>query len=165
MLICCIYDYESVCLILWSCNISWSGYILKMLLLTKWVNKFSHMFSFVNEFVYDFNYFFVRILFIVCIKRWGLRNLTSLTQFYLASRWCMHVKSLQALWDPMDYSLPGSSVHGILQARILEWAAISSLGHLPNPGIEPGFPALQADSLWSEPWDMGTGCLVPKYIF
>ena len=28
------------------------------------------------------------------------------------------------IWDPMDYSLPGSSVHGILQARILEWVAI-----------------------------------------
>ena len=28
--------------------------------------------------------------------------------------------------DPMDYSLPGSSVHGILQARIVEWVAISS---------------------------------------
>ena len=37
----------------------------------------------------------------------------------------------------MDHSLPGSSVHGILQARILEWAA-TSLGGLPNPGIEPG---------------------------
>ena len=30
------------------------------------------------------------------------------------------------LGNPMDYSLPGSSVHGILQARILEWVAISS---------------------------------------
>ena len=29
------------------------------------------------------------------------------------------------LWDPMDCSLPGSSLHGILQARVLEWAAIS----------------------------------------
>ena len=29
-----------------------------------------------------------------------------------------------ALSDPMDYSLPGSSVHGILQARVLEWGAI-----------------------------------------
>ena len=28
-------------------------------------------------------------------------------------------------WDPVDCSLPGSSVHGILQARILEWVAIS----------------------------------------
>ena len=37
------------------------------------------------------------------------------------------VKSLShvQLCDPMDYSLPGSSVHGILQARILEWVAIS----------------------------------------
>ena len=31
----------------------------------------------------------------------------------------------QTLWDPMDYSLPGSSVHRIFQARILEWVAIS----------------------------------------
>ena len=37
----------------------------------------------------------------------------------------------------MDCSPPDSSVHGILQARILEWVAISSLGGLPNPGIEP----------------------------
>jgi len=36
-----------------------------------------------------------------------------------------------------DCSLPGSSVHGILQARILEWVAISSSRDLPNPGIEP----------------------------
>ena len=34
-------------------------------------------------------------------------------------------KSCPALWDPMDHHLPGSSVHGILQARILEWVAIS----------------------------------------
>ena len=33
--------------------------------------------------------------------------------------------SCPALWGPMDYSLPGSSAHGILQARILEWFAIS----------------------------------------
>ena len=37
----------------------------------------------------------------------------------------------------MDGSLPGSSVHGILQARILEWVAIPPLGDLPDPGIEP----------------------------
>ena len=36
----------------------------------------------------------------------------------------------------MDCSPPGSSVHWILQARILEWAAISSSGDLPNLGIE-----------------------------
>ena len=34
-------------------------------------------------------------------------------------------QSCPTLCNPMDYSLPGSSVHGILQARILEWVAIS----------------------------------------
>ena len=34
-------------------------------------------------------------------------------------------QSCPTLFDPMDCSLPGSSVHGILQARILEWVAIS----------------------------------------
>ena len=34
-------------------------------------------------------------------------------------------KSHPTLWDPMDYSPPGSSVRGILQARILEWVAMS----------------------------------------
>ena len=51
----------------------------------------------------------------------------------------------------MDCSLPISSVHEILQARILEWAAISFSGDLSNPGIEPRPPALQADSLLFEP--------------
>ena len=42
---------------------------------------------------------------------------------------CVCAKSLQlclTLWDPMDCSLPGSSVHGILQARKLEWVAVPS---------------------------------------
>ena len=33
--------------------------------------------------------------------------------------------SCPALCDPMDCSLPGSSIHGILQARVLEWGAIA----------------------------------------
>ena len=41
------------------------------------------------------------------------------------------------LCNPMDHSLPGSSVHGILQARILEWVAVpASRGDLPDPGLE-----------------------------
>ena len=52
---------------------------------------------------------------------------------------------------PMDYSPPSSSVHGILQARILEWVSISSPGDLPDPGIEPRSPTLQADALTSVP--------------
>ena len=42
---------------------------------------------------------------------------------------CMHAKSLQScltLWNPMNCSLPGSSVHGSLQARTLEWVAMPS---------------------------------------
>ena len=49
--------------------------------------------------------------------------------------------------NPMDYSLPGSSVHGILWARTLDGLPFASPGDLPNPGIEPGSPELQADSL------------------
>ena len=52
------------------------------------------------------------------------------------TQWCL------TLCDPMDCSLPGSSVHGIFQARILEWGAISSPGDLPDPGTEPGSPPL-----------------------
>ena len=59
--------------------------------------------------------------------------------------------SHSTLCDCLDCSLPGSSVHGILQARIPEWVAISSSGDLPDPGIEPGSSSLQADSLPSEP--------------
>ena len=42
----------------------------------------------------------------------------------------------------MGYSLPGSSVYGISQARILEWVAIPFSRDRPNPGIEPGSPVL-----------------------
>ena len=45
----------------------------------------------------------------------------------------------------------GYTVHGILQARILEWVAVPSPRDLANPGIEPWFPALQAYSLPAEP--------------
>ena len=51
----------------------------------------------------------------------------------------------------MDCSTLGSSVDGILQARILEWVAVPSPRNLPNPEIKPGSSTLQADSLPSEP--------------
>ena len=51
----------------------------------------------------------------------------------------------------MDCCLSGSSVHGISQERILEQLPFPSPGDLPDPGIEPGSPALQVDSLLSEP--------------
>ena len=55
------------------------------------------------------------------------------------------------LCDPMDCSPPGSSVHGILQAKTLDGLPFLSPGDLSDPGIEPRFPALQADSLLFEP--------------
>ena len=52
----------------------------------------------------------------------------------------------------MDCSLPGSSVHGILQARILQGGCYSLLqGIFPTPGIKPGSRVLQADSLPTKP--------------
>ena len=65
---------------------------------------------------------------------------------------CMHAKLLQScptLCNSMNCSLPGSSVHGILQARILSGLPFPPPGDLPDPGIEPASPeapALQADS-------------------
>ena len=46
------------------------------------------------------------------------------------------------LCNLIDCSLPGSSIHGIFQARVLEWVAISFSKDLPDPGIEAGSPAL-----------------------
>ena len=51
-------------------------------------------------------------------------------------------QSCLALCDPMDYSLPGSSVHGTFHMRILEQAAVSYSRGLPDLGIEPVSPAL-----------------------
>ena len=63
----------------------------------------------------------------------------------LAAQWC------PTFCDPMDCSLTGSSVRGILQARILEWAAIHFSRRSSWSRVRPGSPALRADSLSSEP--------------
>ena len=55
-------------------------------------------------------------------------------------------QSCLTLCDPMDYT-----VHGILQARILEWVAFFFSRAFPNPGVKPRSPTLQADSLPAEP--------------
>ena len=66
----------------------------------------------------------------------------------------MKVKVAQfcpTLCEPTDCSLPGSFVHRILQARILEWVAIPFSRGSSNPGIKPRSLALQTDSLPSNP--------------
>ena len=47
------------------------------------------------------------------------------------------------LHDPMNYSLPGSSIHGIFQARVVEWVAISFSRGSSQPGIQPRSHALK----------------------
>ena len=56
----------------------------------------------------------------------------------IAALQCYVGQACLTLCSPMDCSLPSSSVHGILQARILEWVAVPPPGDLPQPEIEPG---------------------------
>ena len=54
-------------------------------------------------------------------------------------------QSCPTLSDPMDCSLPGSSVHGIFQARVLEWGVIFLLQYTPHSLMQP-FLVLQKDN-------------------
>jgi len=70
--------------------------------------------------------------------RW--KNHSGLTNHHWMKSACISAKSLQScliFCNPMDCSLPGSSIHGILQARILEWVAMPSSGDLLDSGIKP----------------------------
>ena len=60
---------------------------------------------------------------------------------------CLVTLSCPTLCDTLDWSPPGSSVHGILQARILEWVAISFPRGLPDPGIKPTSPVSLASQV------------------
>ena len=66
--------------------------------------------------IYSLNFIFLFIY----------KRLFILTKFKYTSGACSVTQSCPTLCDHMDCSPPGSSVHGILQARILEWAVISS---------------------------------------
>ena len=84
-------------------------------------------------------------------KRWhfsilnwrNLRN-SNYGKDSLTFPWCMCTQLCLTLCGPMECSLPGSSVHGIFQARILGWIAIPHSGDLPNPGTEPMSPSSPA---------------------
>ena len=87
-------------------------------------------------------YFKLRPFFWLLIRLYTLLiNVTfiQLTNHPITMR-CFHAKSLQSclpLWNPITWSLPGSSVHGILKARVLEWLPCPPPGDLPDPGIKP----------------------------
>ena len=77
---------------------------------------------------------------------------------------CIH----PTLCNPMDCSSPVSSAHGILQAKVLEWLAISCSRGSSQPRDWTGSPALQEDSLSSEPprkthWSPGLPKSIPRF--
>ena len=75
---------------------------------------------------------------------------------------CLTLLQLHGV-TPASCSPPGSSVHGISQARVLEWAAISFSRQSPNPRIEPTSLALQADSLPLS--HQGGPCIIPIHMY
>ena len=77
--------------------------------------------------------------------------LETITTLLMDYKWVLVTQSCLTLGDNVDCSLPGPSVHGILQAWILEWVAIPFFRGSSQPRIESKSPALQADSLPSEP--------------
>ena len=78
-----------------------------------------------------------------------IRDIILPTKVHLVSsvQFSSVAQSCPTLYDPMDCSLPGSSVHGIFQARILEWIACPPPGDRPDPGIKP--PSLTSLALAS----------------
>ena len=79
------------------------------------------------------------------------------------------VKLLSRVWlcDSMDCSLPGSSIHGIFQARILEWVAISLCRGSSWPRDQTPSAALRADPLLSEPPEKPlpmSNCVIEQYL-
>ena len=63
-----------------------------------------------------------------CMKQISINCFAAFYLYYISLVFCygggLIDKVMSNSWDPMDCILPGSSVHGILQARILEWVAI-----------------------------------------
>ena len=92
------------------------------------------------------------LLGLLCLWTWGISSL----QHHAAAaplwwqQWQFSCQVVSNSCDPVECSLPVSSVHSILQARILDWVAILSQGDLPDMGIKPGSPAFQAHSLPTE---------------
>ena len=76
---------------------------------------------------------------------------------------CLVAVLCLTLCNPRDCRLPGSSVHGISQARILEWVAISFSWYLPEPRIKPVSFALAGGFFTTEP--PGVSTLIPSSVF
>ena len=67
-------------------------------------------------------------------------TLKSLLQHHSSKASILQLQSYPIFCNPVNCSLPGSSIHGILQTRILEWVSCPPPGDLPDPGTEPELP-------------------------
>ena len=85
--------------------------------------------------------------------RWRQKTISGTESESEVSQSCINLS------DSMDCSLPGSFFHGFSRQEYWSSLPFSTPGDLPSPGIKPGSPAFQADTLTSEP--TGTG-LLPK---
>ena len=105
---------------------------------------------------------------------WGDTNIQHIIHAkllkYSSTNWLLSWKSslsrpvmFNCLW-PYGLSLSRISVHGILQARILDWDALSFSKGSSQPGIKPWSPSLQAGSLPSEPPGKLASILISKYF-
>ena len=93
-----------------------------------------------------------------CVRNWGQQiNIFVFYHFIEVERkkknpllsWhtCKHARLCPALCGPVDCSPPGCSVHGIFQARILEWLPFPTPEDHSNPGIKPCLLHWQVDPL------------------
>ena len=113
----------------------WRGITLPTAAPLRWGNKLSDDFGPHDNFSIEFLVFLWDTSFPVCPVSttffwphyaWDLSSLTSVEPIPLLWKSENEVaQSCPTLWDPMDGSLPGSSIHRIFQARVVEWAAIS----------------------------------------
>ena len=96
----------------------------------------------------------VSVLISILFGQWGTgcTNILFSCFFFKYFTVCVLIaQSCPTHWDLMDYSPSGPPVCGILQEECCRGLPFPSPKDLPNPGIKPGFPTLQADSLPSEP--------------
>ena len=91
----------------------------------------------------------------ICLLTTKKVHLYSVSYFYVCDFKCVCVclvaKSCLVLCDSMDCSLPGSSVHGICQVRILEWVVFPFSRDFANPRIKPTSPELAGGFFTTEP--------------
>ena len=78
---------------------------------------------------------YISLFLVSVLFSWSL--FLSLGKYYAVSIVVLPTKSCLTLCDPRGCTLPGSSVHEISQARVLEWVAISFYRGPSHPGIEP----------------------------